>query len=144
MCILLLNCSLIYQTVRIEVPKDYVGWVFVIPVKDTSGLQINKHSGRYKINQNGIAYVPTQVLNLKNDSRVLVYEENEDISNEMRYTGSVFSVKENNKKYEYIHFYLPSMNERKIDAASQYWRDKSWEYKSPFDSLLKVGKIEFK
>jgi len=150
-CLLILSlngCSLIWQTVKIEVPKGYVGWVYVIPAKDTSGLKIQKHSGRYKINREGVAYVPTQNLSIKKDSRVLVYEDNEDISDDMRYAGSVYRVKNDGKTYEYIHFYLPSFEERKIADATQYWRDKHWEYSSleepRFDSLLQIGKLIFK
>lgn len=141
------SCSLIWQTIRIEVPKGYVGWVYVIPIKDTSGLDIQKQSGRYKINKDGVVYVPTYDLNIKKDSRVFVYEESKDISNDKRYAGSVYSVKGEGKKYEYIHFYLPSMNERKIANHTQYWRDSSYKYRMKqyrLDSLLNTGKIVFK
>ena len=142
------SCSLFVQTVRIEVPKDYIGWVYVIPVKDTSNLQIQKVNGKYQVNKDGITYVPITALNIKRDSRVLVYEGDRDISPDMRYAGSVYHVKNETNKYEYIQFYLPSLDERKIADGTQYWRDKRWEYggghKSKFDSLLDAGKIVFK
>src|SRR5437868_5081223 len=106
------SCSLFYQTIRIEVPKGYIGWVYVIPVKDTSGMQIQKVNYRYQINENGIAYVPATVLDIKKDSRVLVYEGSKDISEDMRYAGRAHAVKNESKKYEYIQFYLPSFEER--------------------------------
>lgn len=141
------SCSLIFQTIRIEVPKGYVGWVYVIPIKDTSGLDIQKQSGRYKINKDGVVYVPTYDLNIKKDSRVFVYEQSKDISNDKRYAGSVYRVMEDGKKYEYIHFYLPSFKERKIANHTLYWRDSSYKYKIKkyrLDSLLNTGRIVFK
>jgi hypothetical protein len=142
------SCSLFFQTVRIEVPKGYIGWVYVIPVNDTTDLQIRKLNGKYQINNDGIAYVPATALNIKKDSRVLVFESNQDISADVRYAGSVYSVKRESNKYEYIQFYLPSLKERKIADGTQYWRDKAWEYggrdKPKFDSLLEAGKIVFK
>jgi len=92
------------QTVRIEVPKGYVGWVYVIPVNDTSDLHIYEVNGKYQINKDGVAYVPATALKIKKDSRVLVYEGKKDISDNMRYAGSVYSVKRETKKYEYIQF----------------------------------------
>lgn len=78
----------------------------------------------------------------------MVYEENDNISSAMRYAGSVYKVKADKKKYEYIQFYLPTLKEREIPDGSQYWRDKSWTYSTPdhprFDSLLQLGVIEFK
>jgi hypothetical protein len=92
--------------------------------------------------------VPTQILDIKKDSKVLVYEEDNNVSDAMRYAGSVHSVKADKKTYEYIQFYLPSLAERKIADNTQYWRDKRWQYQSPeqarFDSLLKNGEILFK
>ena len=145
---LFVSCSLIVPTIRIEVPKGYIGWVYVIPVDDTSGLKLEKVNGRYQINDDGIAYVPVTALNIKKDSRVLIYEGSKDISEEMRYAGSVYAVKKEINNYEYVQFYLPSSEERKIADGTQYWRDKAWEYKGGdrpmFDSLLEAGKIVFK
>jgi len=83
------SCSLFFQTVRIEVPKGYTGWVYVIPVNDTSDLQIQKVDGKFQINNYGIVYIPATALNIKKDSRVLAYEGKKDISADMRYAGSV-------------------------------------------------------
>jgi hypothetical protein len=56
----------------------------------------------------------------------LVFEGNKDISADMRYAGSVYSVKRETNRYEYIQFYLPSLEERRIADGTQYWRDKVW------------------
>ncbi|MDO1451905.1 hypothetical protein Q0590_36890 [Rhodocytophaga aerolata] len=142
--ILSTSCFLIDQKIDIEVPSGYIGWVYVIPVKDTSGLDIQKVGGRYQINHNGVAYVPVSVLDIKKDSRVLAFEGSKDISADMRYAGSVYAVKDSGNEYEYIQFYFPSLKERKIADADEYWRNKSWEYRSKFDSLLETDSIVFK
>lgn len=141
------SCTLFLQTVRVEVPKGYIGWVYVIPIKDTAGLNIKKEDGKFRVNKDGVVYLPAHVLNVKKDSRILVYEEGKDISADMRYAGSVHSVKENGKKYDYIHFFLPSFEERAIADHTQYWRDNSHKYRSEqytLDSLLNTGKVVFK
>ncbi len=142
------GCSLFFQTVYIEVPNGYVGWVYVIPTKDTSGLHIKIVDGKFQINENGIAYVPVSLLNLKEDSRVLVFENATDISTSMRYAGNVIKTENKKENYEFIQFYLPSKDERKISNGAEYWRDKRWEYtggfKSKLDSLLELEKVVFK
>lgn len=142
------ECSSFIQTVKIQVPAAYVGWVFVIPARDTSGLAIQKKGDKFRVNGDGVAYVPAPYLDLKKDSRVLVYEGSREISDALRYAGSVVSVQTDATKYTYIQFYLPSPEERKIDAASHYWLEKSWTYsgglRPRFDSLLAAGRIVFR
>jgi hypothetical protein len=77
---------------------------------------------------------------------VKVYEDDKDISDDMRYAGSVHRVKSTDTtQYNYIHFYIPSIEERKFPDAAQYWRDKMPQYKeiesANFDSLLRMNKV---
>lgn len=141
-------CSMFYPTVKVEVPKGYIGWCYVIPVNDTTGIDVELVDGKYRVNDDGIVYVPSSVLNLKADNVVKVYDNGIDISNAMRYAGNVYHVKEDGKKYKYIQFYLPSLEERKIADHEQYWRDKRYDYSQPknkrFDSLLRQHRIIFK
>jgi hypothetical protein len=141
------GCSTIWQTVKVDVPKSYIGWVYVIPVTDTSNLNIQLTARHFQINQYGVVYVPTNRLNLERDFRLLVYENGRNINHDIRYAGNVHAVIDS-IEYNYVQFYLPSFLERKIPDADQYWRDKHWQYNHPdhprFDSLLKTGLIVFK
>ncbi len=146
--IILNSCTLFIDTIKVEVPKDYVGWCYVIPVSDTTTNASSLIDGKYQIDKDGVVLIPASVLNIKKDHVVKVYDADIDISESMRYAGSVYRTKsEDSSKYEFISFYLPSVNERRIKNGTQYWRDKMYEYNSTgdkkFDSLLKAGKIVF-
>ena len=117
----LTHCSLFYPTVKVEVPKDYIGWCYVIPVNDTTGINFEVVDGKYRVNDDGIVYVPVSTLNLKDDNVVKVYDNGVDISNAMRYAGNIYKVTDDGTKYKYIRFYLPSLEERKIADHEQYW-----------------------
>lgn len=144
----LANCSFFNSTVKVEVPKGYIGWCYLIPVKDSTNIVFNINDGKYKVDESGIVYVPASLLNLKEDNIVTVYENGVDISDVMRYVGNVSKVVENGKKYEFIAFFIPTLEERKIADSKKYWRDKRYEYTKPesirFDSLLRINKIVFK
>lgn len=141
-------CSLFYPTVKVEVPKGYIGWCYVVPINDTAGINFEVVDGKYQINKDGIVYVPASTLNLKRDNVIKVYDNGIDISNAMRYAGNIYKVTEDGSKYKYISFYLPSLEERKIADYEQYWRDKQYDYSQPenkrFDSLLRQQGIIFK
>lgn len=146
--LLMLNsCSLFSDTLRLEVPVGYTGWCYVIPV--SSNLPTSPVTdGKYQVDSNGVVLIPASVFDVKKDHLVKVYEGGKDISDDMRYAGSVRrSNSTDTMKYQYIHFYLPSADERAIPDATQYWRDKMYEYRKTgdkgFDSLLKAGRIAF-
>ena len=108
----------------------------------------NITDGKYQADKNGIVHIPTLVFDTKKDYIVKVFDNKIDISESMRYTGSVYRTKSiDSSKYELISFYLPSLNERSIENGTQYWRDKMYQYKKEsiekFDSLLRVGKIVY-
>lgn len=144
----LANCSFLNPKVKVEVPKGYIGWCYVIPVEDTTNIVFNFNDGKYKVDGSGIVYVPATLLNLKEDNVVSVYDNGVDISEAMRYAGNVSKVVENGKKYNFIKFFLPTLEERKIAEYKKYWRDKRYEYAQPesirFDSLLRRNAIFFK
>jgi len=144
----LTNCSTFNPIVKVEVPKGYIGWCYVIPVDDTLGISFEINNDKYKISDGGIVYIPAATLKLKEDNVVKVYENGVDISDAMRYAGNVHKVTKEGKKYNYIKFYLPSLEERAIADYDQYWRDKKYEYNQKenkrFDSLLKSNVIVFK
>jgi len=146
--LLLSGCTLIYDTLKVEVPKGFVGWCYVIPLTDNNVKASPVVDGKYQIDENGVVFIPTSVFDVKKTYVLKVYEGDEDISDDKRYAGSVYRTKSTDSvKYRYIHFYLPSLKERTIPDAAQYWRDKNYEYTSSkymkFDSLLQAGKIVF-
>jgi hypothetical protein len=143
----IIGCSLFVQTIDIEVPKGYIGWCYIIPVNDTTGNLIKEEGGKYKIDGNGVAYVPANKMKKDEDIMLKVYEEGIDITNQTRYSGKVESSSSlTEKRYYYLEFFLPTFDERKIDDGKQYWRDKNYraEGQLKFDSLLKTGGIIFK
>lgn len=146
--IFLSGCTLVYDTLRVEVPKNYVGWCYIIPLTNTNVKASLVVDGKCQADANGVVLIPANIFDVRKDHIVKVYETGTDISDEMRYAGSVYSTKSTDSvKYNYIHFYLPSMKERTIPDATQYWRDKGYKYDSigykKFDSLLKAGNIVF-
>jgi len=141
----LLSCSLFYTTISVEVPSDHAGWCYIIPIKDISGITILKDQGMYKMDDNGVVYVPEDILDLKKGNQVKLYENGKDISKYMHYAGTVQKISANGKEYRYLGFYLPKQKERTI-TDGQYWRDKMYEYSllDKFDSLVSHSKIIFK
>jgi hypothetical protein len=146
MSLLILNsCTLLTDTLKVEVPKGFVGWCYVVPVKDGSVKSSRVVDGKYQIDTNGVVLISTAFFDVRKDHIVKVYEDGIDISSDMRYAGSVHRTKP--MKYDYIHFFLPSIEERAIPDATQYWRDKMYEYRGEGDkkfvNLLKSGKIVY-
>lgn len=141
----LCSCSLFFPTTRIQVPKGYVGWCFVVPCPDSSHL-IDKENGLYKIDSHGVAYVHVSHLDLRNDNVVEVYEGGKEVTAYTRYSGRNENTLRN-KTYEYISFFLPAPREREIDN-DEYWRRKGYEYTTAgdakFDSLLQNNMISIK
>lgn len=144
----LMSCSLIFNTISIDVPKGYQGWCYVIPIKDTTGFTFEVSSdGVYKVNKDGVAYVPANLMKQKEDLRVKIYEEGRDVTDEVRYLGRVeTSNTVNTKRYYYVHFFIPTDKEKKIGAADVYWRENNFREQGDlrFDSLLNTGQIIFK
>ncbi|MBN9383847.1 MAG: hypothetical protein J0H74_24030 [Chitinophagaceae bacterium] len=143
----LCSCSLFFPTTRIQVPKGYVGWCYVVPSPDTSRLiEIDRKSGLYKIDSHGVAYVPVSHLDLKNDNVVEVYEGGKEVTAYTRYSGKNETTLRD-KTYEYISFLLPAPQEREIDN-DEYWRRKGYENTvagmALFDSLLQNNLISIK
>lgn len=142
------NCTFVKSTISVEVPNGYIGWCYLIPVKDTTNMVFSINDGNYTIDENGIAYIPATLLNLKEDNRVIVYDTGVDISDAMRYAGNVSQVTENGRSFKFIRFYIPTIELREIPDNNQYWRDKRYEYTQSesirFDSLLSKNKILFK
>ena len=143
--ICLSSCSLFFPTTRIQVPKGFVGWCFVVPIPDTSRL-IDKELGFYKIDSHGVAYVSISHLDLSKDNVVEVYEGGKEVTNYTRYSGQNETTIRN-KKYEYISFFLPAPGEREINNE-EYWRKKGAEYTeagmAKFDTLLQKNLISIK
>ena len=105
-------------------------------------------NGKYQVDANGVVLIPASFFDVRKDHVVKVYEAGVDISNDMRYAGSVHRANSTDSvKYDYIHFCLPAVQERTIPNATQHWRDKMYEYNriegKNFDSLLKAEKIVF-
>ena len=128
--------------------KGFVGWCYIIPTSDNSTDISSVVNGKYQVDANGVVLIPASVFDVGKDHVLKVYEAGLDISADIRYTGSVRRANSTDTvKYDYIHFYLPSFKERIIPDATQYWRDKMYEYRSKgdkrFDSLLKSGQIVF-
>jgi hypothetical protein len=147
--LLILNsCTLFSDNLKVEVQKGFVGWCYVIPVSDRGARASSVVNGKYQVDANGVVLIPASVFDVRKDHVVKVYETEVDISNDMRYAGSVHLANSTDSvKYDYIHFYLPPVQERAISNATQYWRDKMYEYdrieSKNFDSLLKARKIVF-
>lgn len=146
--LLLLSCSSSQTPIKIEVPTEYVGWCYIIPVNDTADFIFRRTHGKYQSDSSGVVYIPSLLFNVKLNNIIEVYDNGIDISNAMRYAGSVYKVDADKKKYNYASFYLPSTTERSIDDAEEYWRDKRDFYSHPnikkFDSLVKYGAIVFR
>jgi hypothetical protein len=143
-----MSCSLIFNTVNVTVPKGYQGWCYVIPVKDTTGFAFQvSPDGEYKINDEGVIYVPAALMDSREDLRLKVYEDGKDITDDTRYMGRVTtSNTKNNQKYSYVRFLIPTNGERVIDASDDYWRKNNFRQNgiAEFDSLLKSNKIIFR
>ena len=146
--ILFSGCSVFYESLRVEVPKGFVGWCYVIPVKDKSVEPSPLENGKYLVDSSGVVLIPESEFDVSKSYVLKVYEDDVDISNDTRYAGSVYSSRSTDTiEYRYIHFFIPSQNERSIPDASEYWRDKHYEYTSSkymkFDSLISARKIIF-
>gem|GEM_PF-947705 len=141
----LCSCSLFFPTTRIQVPKGFVGWCYVVPCSDPSHL-IDRAKGLYKIDSHGVAYIPVSQLDLKKDNVIEVYEGSKEVTAYTRYSGRNETTIRN-KKYEYISFLLPASGEREIDN-DEYWRRKGYENSMAcialFDSLLQNNLISIK
>jgi len=141
----LYSCSMFFPTTRIQVPKGYVGWCYIVPCPDSSHL-INKELGLYKIDLHGVAYVPISQLDLRNDNVVEVYEGTRNVTDFAKYMGRYDNTLRN-KKYKYISFFMPAKEERIINN-DEYWRRKGNEYTtasdSIFDSLLRNNLISIR
>ncbi|WP_078673148.1 hypothetical protein [Chitinophaga eiseniae] len=144
----LMSCSLIFNTINVSVPKGKQGWYYVIPVKDTVGFTFEISSKNvYKINKDGVAYVPANLMDKREDLQVKIYEEGVDVTADARYLGRVETSNTiNAKRYYYIHFLIPTDREKGIAADEAYWRESNYREQGDlkFDSLLKTGKIIFK
>ncbi|NSL85546.1 hypothetical protein ECE50_001805 [Chitinophaga sp. Mgbs1] len=144
----LMGCSLIFNTIDINVPKGGHGWYYIIPVKDTAGFNFEVSSANvYKVNKDGVAYIPAKLINKVEDLRVKVYEDGKDITPDVRYLGQVEMSNTNNaKRYNYIHFFIPGDSEKDIAADEAYWRESNYKDQGDlkFDSLFKKEKIIFK
>ncbi|WP_298734890.1 hypothetical protein [uncultured Chitinophaga sp.] len=142
------GCSLIFNTVKVEVPEAYQGWCYVIPVKDTAGFPFNRTpKGRYKVNEAGIAYVPAQYIRSGKDLWVRVYQQDKNITKKTRYLSRINSTNTTSKQHHfYVHFFVPGTKERDIPSTDPYWQqDDLRQYGiSRFDSLLDAGAILFK
>ena len=144
---LIMGCSLFNQTIEIEVPKGYIGWCYIIPVNENAENLIKEDRGKYKIDSNGVAYLPANKMDKDEDIILKVYEGSFDITNQTRYSGKVESSNSLTvKRYYYLRFFLPTFDERRIEDGEQYWRDKNYRTggQAKFDSLLKMGRIVFK
>ena len=144
----LMGCSLIFNTVDVSVPKGQQGWCYIIPVKDTVGFIFEMSSKNvYKVNKDGVAYVPANLMDKSEDLQVKIYEGMRDVTDNVRYLGRVETSNTiNAKRYYYIHFFIPTDREKGIAADEAYWRENSYREKGDlkFDSLLRTGKIIFK
>jgi hypothetical protein len=143
---LLGSCSLFSDTLKVEVPKGFVGWCYVIPLSSKKVSASPVVDGKYQVDTNGVVLIPAYVFDVRKSHVLKVYEESVDISNDNRYAGSVYRTKSTDSiKYNYIHFYLPSLKERSIPDGEEYWREKMDKYyqSMKFDSLLQVRKIVF-
>lgn len=145
MAINYVSCSASYPTISVEIPPGYTGWCFIIPIRDTSNMNIQKKGDSFTINGDGIAYIPSSILNIENENVIKVFNNGIDISSIIQYGGTVTSKLEEKKVYKYIQFYIPTEEEKKI-KDDQYWRDKRYKLSrvNSFDSLLNKGKILFK
>ena len=146
--ILLSGCTVFYDSLRVEVSKGFIGWCYVIPINDKSVEPSPLENGKYLVDSTGIVLIPQSEFDVRKSYVLKVYEDDVDISNDTRYAGSVYSSRSTDTiEYRYIHFFIPSQNERSIPDASEYWRDKHHEYTSSkymkFDSLVSVRKINF-
>ncbi len=143
--LIFISCSLIYPTFKVKIPTDYEGWCYVVPVQDESMLPISNNRGYYEMNNDGVVYISAALLDLTKSNIIKIYQENEDISRDMKYSGTVTKVLEKGEKYEFLRFYLPTLNERKI-TDQEYWREKKSDYyeieDSRFKELLQQKKIK--
>jgi hypothetical protein len=142
------SCNLFFDTISVEVPKGFVGWCYVIPVRNKSVSVSAVAHGSYQVGQAGIVKIPSSVFQVHRDHVIRIYEAGVDITADKRYSGSVHRTNDTDTiKYDYIQFYLPSYEERKIPDVSVYWRNKMYEYRSKgaraFDSLFRAGEIVF-
>ena len=144
-----MGCSLFFNTVAVEIPKDYQGWCFVIPVKDTTGFNFEvSPDGIYKVNKDGVVYVPASLMKQEEDLHVKIYQAGNDITNDVRYfSRAATSNTIDKRKYSYVQFLVPTDREKKISATDAYWREnysKRQEGIEKFDSLLATQCIVFK
>lgn len=142
------SCSLIFNTVKVEVPENYQGWCYIIPVKDTAGFPFNRsRKGHYTMNGDGIAYVPAGHIQAGKDLWVKVYRKGKRITRETRYLSRIVSNNTTSgKSYLYVQFLIPADKEKVIPSGDPYWRENDFRKYglSRFDSLLNAGVIVFK
>jgi hypothetical protein len=142
------GCSLIFNTVKVEVPEGYTGWCYVIPIKDTAGFTFNLSSkGRYLVNGSGIAYVPAHYIQSGKDLWLKVYQQGKDITGHTRYLSRVAKTNTTSKThFFYAHFLIPGGKEKDLPSSDPYWKQDDFRQYgiSRFDSLLEAGTITFK
>lgn len=145
MAINYVSCSVLYPTISVEVPSGYSGWCYIVPIKDTNNVDFQQKQDSYRINSDGVVYVPSSILDIEKENVIKVFKNEIDISSIIQYSGTVTSKSDDKKVYKYIQFYIPNEEEKYI-KDDQYWRDKRYKLSliNSFDSLLKRGKIVFK
>jgi len=141
------GCSLIFNTVKVEIPEGYHGLCYIIPVKDTAGFVFKLSKGRFLVNDSGIAYVPAHYIQPGKDLWVKVYRQGKNITRGTRYLSRIAKTNTTTKKYYfYVHFLIPADKEKDIPSADPYWSQNDFRQYgiSRFDSLVEAGTISFK
>lgn len=142
------GCSLIFNTVKVEVPEGYHGWCYIIPIKDTAGFIFNRSSkGRFLVNGSGIAYVPAHYIQSGKDLWLKVYQQDKEITSHTRYLSRVDKTNTTSKKhFFYAHFLIPADKEKNIPSTDPYWKQDDFRQYgiSRFDSLMDAGTISFR
>ncbi len=142
------SCQYLPKIIKVELPKDYHGWCFIIPTNNITKTSVKKNS-KYQVNEYGVVYLPTAEID-SSDLILKVFESGVDISDFKRYAATVNQVKSHEDvktRYKYIKFYIPAKEQRSIPDNDRYWLDNGYEYREQaekiFDSLLLNDKLSF-
>ncbi|QIL74876.1 hypothetical protein [Hymenobacter sp. HDW8] len=146
--LVLLSCGILYNPIDVDIPPTYQGWIFLIPVKDTTNFQFNIKNGSYQANSYGVAYIPYSLI--KTDFKVNLYQNGSDIQSKTKYGGLVQDyLNTDSIVHTYVEFYLPPLKEQDIPASDEYWRLGRGVLhrevgRKRFKDLIRSGQISFK